>query len=255
MWFAKKPEISGFTFVHNALEGGYPIREAVNAVRPYVGEVVVADLESNDGTLAFLKKLDVRVVCGRWDNRGGITLAAGHAMNILCRNRMIVHFEADEVFDDDLIQNVATEIKGGNENIAVHRIQLEQNFQRCRWYPTPVHRVFPRGSVQKDGETTVQHNKAKKIHSQAMALPVEAGLLYDITNCFRDNFLGRIKNQAKLRRSPQQFLLTNFHINLPHLRDESEVTTELGKEYWLWKTTPFRLPKILQPLVGQTKYQ
>lgn len=34
-------KISGFTFVHNGITGGYPFAEAISAVKPYVDELAV----------------------------------------------------------------------------------------------------------------------------------------------------------------------------------------------------------------------
>ena len=74
--------ISGFTFVHNGIEGGYPFMEAVRAVQPFVDEVVAVDAESTDGTREALARLPfVRVVDGPWGREAGETLARLHAMN------------------------------------------------------------------------------------------------------------------------------------------------------------------------------
>ena len=50
-------KVSGFTFVHNALAGGYPVAEAIAAVKPHVDEVVAVDMGSDDGTREVLDRL------------------------------------------------------------------------------------------------------------------------------------------------------------------------------------------------------
>jgi glycosyltransferase involved in cell wall biosynthesis len=175
--------ISGFTFIHNALAGGYPIVEAIQSVSPFVDEVVVVDMQSTDNTRSVLEQLDVNILNGYWGNQAGETLRQAHSKYRQCGGDVIIHFEADEVYDPFLLETIKHLIVQGVTDIAVHRLQLEQNFQRCRWYPEPVHRVFSRLShTLKDGHTTDRH-------SQATILGPENGYLWDITNCFRDNWL------------------------------------------------------------------
>ena len=49
-------EISGFTFAHNAIDSGYPIIEAIDAVMSWVDSLYVVDMQSTDTTRQVLKK-------------------------------------------------------------------------------------------------------------------------------------------------------------------------------------------------------
>jgi len=239
-------KISGFTFVHNAIAGGYPILEAIRAVQPFVDEIVVVDAGSTDGTGELVKSLSfpVRIVSAEWGDQAGETLARLHAMNESCEGEVIVHFEADEVWDGFLLSDAVSEVKKGNHDVAVHRIQVEQNFQRIRWYPHPVHRVFPRGSVRKVGETTDRK-------ADAILLSPERGLLWDCTNCFRDCWWKRLDQQSQLRGGePLNNLAVAEHANLEQRMGAGFLT----QPHWTWTTTPLALPPILRPLVGQTSY-
>lgn len=243
------PVLSGFTFIHNGIEGGYPFIEAIYSVWPFLDEIVVIDADSDDGTLDVLLQMGdkVRVIDARWGNRAGETLARLHAMNELCRGDVIVHFEADEVWDPNLLGVVTYQIRyGQGRDFVVYRIQVEQNFQRVRWYPWPVHRVFPRGSVKKIGESTNRHG-------QAMVVSADHGLLWDCTNCFRDDWLGRIKNQSILRNQEALNLLAvPNHANGPNRVDD--IDQFLAQPHWTYTTSPLALPDILRPLVGRTSY-
>lgn len=241
-------KISAFSFGHNLIEGGYPIREAVNAVRPFVDEVVVADLESTDGTRQVLEKLGVRILKGKWGNKAGETLKEAHALHVQCDGDIILAHEADEVFDPHLASWACFAVRNGQigADVRFWRIQVSQNFQRVRWWPHPVHRMFPKGSVVKDGETTDRN--------EGFVVPQEHGYLWDVTNCFRDNWMGRVRNQAELwDEEPTHRMVPRHFMQVPVLH-EAEALRELEDERWTWKVSPFALPDILKSLVGRTKY-
>lgn len=256
--------ISGFTYIHNALDGGYPIIEAIRAVQPYVNDIVVVDMQSTDGTRELLDKLiekesfvdilgmyqeNIRVINGHWGNKAGETLREAHSQYIQCEGDVILHFEADEVYDDNLLRTIINFIKNGVTDIAVYRLQLEQNFQRCRWYPELVHRVFPKHTnTRKEGHTTDRH-------SLASAIDPEHGFLWDITNCFRDNWLNRVVMQAELRNTEPQYIMAGLHCLHKSEANAEQAMMKLNEHHWTWTKTPFLIPRILEPLVGMTKYE
>ena len=239
--------VSGFSYIHNALSGGYPIREAIFAIRDYVDDIVIVDCQSDDGTRQMLETLGVTIIDGEWGDRAGETLAAAHALHTECSGDVIVHFEGDEVYDLNLIREISIEIEMGNHDLSVWRLQVAQNFQRCQWYPELVHRVYPKGSVRKEGHTTTRHYDGKPIDQQW-------GYLWDITNCFRENWRQRFEQQARLwghqeavyRRVPLHFLQdpTDF-----------DVEAFLSEPHWTWEHTPFCIPEVLRPLVGKVRYE
>jgi len=259
--------ISGFTFIHNAIKSGYPIIEAIRAVQPYVDEICVVDMQSTDSTRQVLEQLanscvdggkrpttcdcaPIKILDGYWGNQAGETLRQAHSMYKHCSGDIIIHFEGDEVYEPELLENIIYLIAQGVKDIAVHRLQLEQNFQRCRWYPEPVHRVFSRLShTRKEGHITDRHG-------QATVLGPDNGYLWDITNCFRDNWLYRVRKQAELWNKEPQYIMTPIHSCLP--ADLSEIDAQrwlYGGRHWEWTSTPFAIPDILKPLVGKVKYE
>ncbi len=241
--------VSGFTFVHNALEGGYPVVEAVRAVQSHAAEVVAVDMASTDGTRDVLQRLGCRVLDGEWGSEGGETLNRALLRNAECEHDVVLFFEADEVYCPELLAAVFERLSRGVTDVAVHRIQVEQNFQRARWYPWPVHRVwFPKGSVRKVGETTDRH-------AQVAVVPPDEGLLWDVRGCFRDNLKGREKNLAELFDAEPVYRAAPVHFKQPTDLGADEMDAWLAEPHWTWKKSPFVLPEILKPLVGTTKYE
>lgn len=239
--------LSGFTFVHNALEGGYPIAEAIRAVRPYVDEVVAVDMQSDDGTRAVLDGICDRVVESPWDGRSTQTLDAAFALNVECRGSLVLFFEADEVYDDRLACEAARLADAGFRYLKVWRIQVEQNFQRIRWSPEPVQRVFPPGGATRDGYTTSAHERAYLVRPQF-------GFLWDCSYCFRDNWLGRARNNAALWGEDVQYRRTPHHFLADPTFPAEEMEQFLGQPHWTWTVTPLAIPDVLRSLVGRTAY-
>lgn len=241
-------KISGFTFIHNGLDGGFPFVEAIQAVRPYVDEVIAVDIESTDGTFNILDKLCDKVLTSSWDGRD--TTPRAFLKHIECKGDIIIFFEADEVFDDNLLSEALWAIERGHDNIAVWRIQVEQNFQRVRQYPIPVHRIFPRGG----GSYRIHPTNLPDARFSIHILPPSAGYLWDISNCFRDTWFQRKQNQSEIWGEPRSLMVAG-HFTEPTEISKIEEEDRLNEAHWLWTSSPFALPQILLPLVGKTRYE
>jgi hypothetical protein len=239
-------KISGFTFAHNALEGGYPVVESISAVRPYVDEIIAVDIESTDGTFRVLDLLCDRVLTSTWDGRD--TTPRAFMKHTECKGDIIIFFEADEVYDDSLLSEVLWAIERGYHHIGVWRLQIEQNFQRCRMYPIPVHRIFPKG----EGSYHIHPTNLpdRPIH----VLSPDAGYLWDCSNCFRDSWFQRKQNQSEIWGEPRSLMVAQ-HFAEPNEISRIEEENRLNEPHWMWTSSPFHLPEILLPLVGKTRYE
>lgn len=238
----KKMKLSAFTFVHNAISGGYPIVEAVEAVRPYVDEIVAVDCQSTDDTRRVLQAICHTVIDGpKWEGRD--IQHQVFELHQQCEGDIIILFEADEVYDESLLSEIHWAIEKGHTDIGVHRIQIEQNFQRVREYPTPVYRVFPKGGGY-------YHKHPTHCPDGVYVLPSTAGYLWDCSNCFKQNWITRQANQAKVWGGSHTLAVAK-HFNEPNrmLGDFFE------QPHWEFKSTPLAIPDVLKPLLGMTKYQ
>lgn len=243
-------KVSAFTLTHNCLQAGIPIIESIEAVRDYVDEIVAVDMQSTDGTLQVLKRLGVRVYTSLWpwpNNPRDTLNIAFDLHNGACKGDTILFFEADEVYSDELLQAIRWQIIQGHNNMAVWRLQLEGNLTRCRWYPIPVHRVFPKG----EGSYI---NHPTNCPNGVMVLPPEAGFLWDCSNNFRDNLEGRRKAHSEIF-GPVRRLFVPEHFTQQAEISEEEERQRLAEPYWTWKATPFAIPEILKPLLGVTDYR
>ena len=70
----------------------------------------------------------MRILDGEWGNEAGKTLAKAHKLHEKCDGDVIVHAEADEVWDPRLLDMAVNLIKKGKHDLAVWRLQVSQNF-------------------------------------------------------------------------------------------------------------------------------
>lgn len=235
-------KISAFTFGYNLIEGGYPIAQAVEAIRSYVDEVVAVDCQSTDDTRRILQATCHKVIDGpKWEGRD--IQHQVFELHQQCTGDIIILFEADEVYDESLLSEILWAIEKGWTDIGVYRIQVEQNFQRVREYPTPVYRIFPKGGGN-------YQNHPTQCLDNTYVLPPSAGYLWDCSNCFRDNWYERQYNQAKVWGYPHGYAVAR------HFAESNEITENFSNQpHWEFTSTPLAIPAVLKPLLGMTKYK
>lgn len=254
--------ISGFTFIHNGVHGGYPFVESIRAVKPFVDEMVVVDMASTDETRQVLEKLeDISIIDGLWEpGTAGECLKKAHALHTRCKGDTIWHFEADEVCDSRLAFALQNAIRvDGIKHALMWRLQVSQNFQRIRWYPELVHRVFPNdGSIEKCGHTTTKHATHElpepDPHTWAYITP---GFLWDVTNCFRDDWLNRIRQQQELwgNGDDTHTLYVPQHATHCEYVPIDCVGILLEQPHWTWTRSPLDVPDVLKSLIGKVSYK
>lgn len=100
--------VSGFSFVRNAIQFGYPVAESLRSLAPLVDELVVAVGKSDDDTLGLVRSLDIpqlRIVETVWDDTlrtGGHVLAQQTNLALShCRHPWAFYLQADEVLHEN----------------------------------------------------------------------------------------------------------------------------------------------------------
>lgn len=111
-------KISGFSYVKNGFEYGYPFLEAIQSVLPICNDFVIAVGDSTDGTREAIAKLDpqkIKIIDTYWDmnlRKGGKIFA--QQANIALDNitgDWAFHIQADEVLHENDLSEIASAIK------------------------------------------------------------------------------------------------------------------------------------------------
>lgn len=111
-------KISGFSYVKNGFEYGYPFLEAIQSVLPICDEFAVAVGDSADGTREAILKLNsqkIKIVDTLWDmnlRQGGKVFA--QQANIALDNitgDWAFHIQADEVIHENDLSKIVSAIK------------------------------------------------------------------------------------------------------------------------------------------------
>jgi hypothetical protein len=236
-------KLSAFTFGYNLIEGGYPIVQAVEAIRPYVDEVVAVDCQSTDDTRRVLTAICHKVIDGpTWEGRD--IQHQVFELHRQCAGDIIILFEADEVYDETLLSEIHWAIEKGHTDIGVYRIQVEQNFQRVREYPTPCYRVFPKGGGN-------YQNHPTQCLDNTYVLPPTAGYLWDCSNCFPHSWYNRQLGQARVWGNSHSYAVATHFTEL----NQMPVDGFFDQPHWEFTSTPLSIPAVLKPLLGMTKYR
>ena len=115
--------ISGFSYVKNGLEYGYPFLEAIQSILPVCDEFVIAVGDSTDGTrqaIEDLKSGKIKIIDTVWDmslRKGGKIFAqqANAALDAITGN-WAFHIQADEVIHERNLPAIKSAIEKYNND-------------------------------------------------------------------------------------------------------------------------------------------
>ncbi|MEG1909490.1 MAG: glycosyltransferase family 2 protein [Bacteroidales bacterium] len=116
------PKISGFTYVRNGLQYGYPFIASIQSVLPIVDELIVVVGDSNDGTreaIVNLQNSKIKIIDTVWDEenrRNGSIFAMQSNIGLQqITGDWALHIQADEVLHQKAAEQLQAYIKIANQ--------------------------------------------------------------------------------------------------------------------------------------------
>ena len=132
--------ISGFTFIRNGVELGFPFEASIRSLLPLVDEFVVAVGQSNDDTLARIHALGspkIRVIETLWNermaDRGFVYAQQKMIAQYACTGDWAFYLEGDELVHDAELAQIRASVDQHHANPAVEALV----FDYFHFYGTP----------------------------------------------------------------------------------------------------------------------
>jgi glycosyltransferase involved in cell wall biosynthesis len=132
--------ISGFTFIRNGVELGFPFEASIRSLLPLVEEFVVVVGKSNDDTLARIHAIDspkIRVIETIWNermaDRGFVYAQQKMIAQYACTGDWAFYLEGDEVVHEAELANIRASVDKHHDNPAVEAFV----FDYFHFYGTP----------------------------------------------------------------------------------------------------------------------
>ena len=122
-------KISGFTFVRNGIELGYPFIESIRSILDICDEFIINVGKSNDNTLDEIKKIGsdkIKIIETVWNDKlktRGYTYAQQKMMaQFCCTSDWLFYLEADEVVHEDDLEKITDCIDQSQNNPEIEAI-------------------------------------------------------------------------------------------------------------------------------------
>ncbi len=132
--------ISGFTFIRNGVELGFPFEASIRSLLPLVDEFVVAVGQSNDDTLARIRAINspkIRVIETIWNermaDRGFVYAQQKMIAQFACTGDWAFYLEGDELVHQDELASIRASVDKHHSNPEVEALV----FDYFHFYGTP----------------------------------------------------------------------------------------------------------------------
>lgn len=124
--------ISGFTFIRNGVELGFPFEASIRSLLPLVDEFVVAVGQGNDDTLARVRAIDdpkIRVIETLWNermaDRGFVYAQQKMIAQYACTGDWAFYLEGDEVVHEDDLPAIRASVERHHANPEVEALVFD----------------------------------------------------------------------------------------------------------------------------------
>lgn len=272
--------VSACCFIRNTFTGAFMLPETMAQFLPFVDEMVIKDLGSDDGTIDFLREVamhnpKVKVILeGEFPYTDANVFATlANELVDWCRYDNVLYWQADEIWHEDLLRLMAQRFERGELDLSFWRIQYRNNFQAVKWFPHLVHRVGYKGKDIKfnadkenfefngDGMNTTRSWDAKICSSYGGEMfPKWGGLGQDgikpyVNEMITDVSLvgGFLENIPDRRRMHAPFW--HEEPDIEGVPAHLWIERERRNQDWFETKSPYNLPKILRWHVGRTRYE
>lgn len=282
--------LSACCFIRNTFTGAFMLPETIAQFLPFVNEMIIMDLGSNDGTIDFLKEVSrhnpkIKIILeGSFPfTDAGVFATVANDLIDRCTYDHVLYWQADEIWHEDLLRLMDQRLEQGDYDLSFWRIQYANNFQYVKWFPHLVHRIGYKGNDIKfnadknnfefngDGMNTTRVWDARICSNyggemfpkwgelgQRGIKPYVNEMVTDVSllGGFRDNIPERRRMHAPFWKEEP---------TIPYFDPETYKQAHQPASQWLlralrdpdWTRTesPYDLPRLLRWHVGKTKYQ
>ena len=161
-------KISGFTFIRNGCELGYPFEAAIRSLLPLCDEVIVNVPQSTDDTLEVVRGIKdgkIRIIETQWDEAQRTAgLALSHHTNLAlreCTGDWCVYIQGDEVLHEASISAMRSTMERESNNpqvqgLLVNYTHFYGSYWTCvyslGWYYREVRVVRRDPAIQSRGD-------------------------------------------------------------------------------------------------------
>lgn len=272
-------QLSACCFIRNTFKGAFCLWESMASFLPFVSEMLIMDLGSDDGTLETLQDIashnnKVRLVSGSFykiDANVFATLA--NDMIAMCTHDNVLYWQADEIWHEDLLKLMEQRFEAGQFDLSFWRIQYANNFQYVKWFPHLIHAVGQKGRFNfvGDGMNTdrvwdakICSNFGGEMFPQWGGLGQEGIKPYinemstdvSLIGGFRDNIPDRRRMHAPFwHEEPTIPYYLKEDGKQPHMQESAWYARALSDEDWTKTESPYNLPKLLKWHVGKVRYE
>jgi glycosyltransferase involved in cell wall biosynthesis len=128
----KPISISGFTFIRNGTQLGFPYIESIRSLLPLVDEFVVAAGRSDDDTLQRIQALNdpkIKIIETEWNerlkDRGFVYAQQKMLAQFACTGDWVFYLEGDEIVHENEIDTIRASVQRHHDNPAVEALVFD----------------------------------------------------------------------------------------------------------------------------------
>lgn len=230
--------ISGFTFIRNGVELGFPFEESIRSLLPLVDEFVIAVGRSSDDTLARIHAIEdskIRVIETIWNermaDRGFVYAQQKMIAQYACTGDWAFYLEGDEIVHENDLPKIRASVEKHHQNPQVEALV----FDYLHFY----------GSPQWVANSPAWYRRECRMIRNTIRSYAPDGQYWLVTK------------EHKKGRNPQAALANAYIYHYGWVRSNESMQKKLDQvsKFWSKTSSPVRYSnfdaRVLQPFNGQ----